>query len=71
MPIYEYNCRKCAADFEQFLLSSREIVACPNCQSQEVAKKLSVFSSPGNGSETEAAGSGGGCSCTPQTCGCH
>jgi putative FmdB family regulatory protein len=70
MPIYEYNCRKCATDFEQFLLSTQEPVACPKCASQEVARKLSIFSAPGNRSESEAS-SGGGCGCTPQTCGCH
>ncbi|MGH7845493.1 MAG: FmdB family zinc ribbon protein [Candidatus Binatia bacterium] len=70
MPIYEYNCRKCAIDFEHFLLSSQETIACPKCESQDVARKLSVFSSPGNRRDGEAS-SGGGCGCTPQTCGCH
>ena len=69
MPIYEYTCRRCAGDFEQILLSSRERVVCPHCQSKQVERKLSVFSSPTNRSASEA--SSGGCSCTPQTCGCH
>ncbi|HWP59774.1 MAG TPA: zinc ribbon domain-containing protein [Candidatus Acidoferrales bacterium] len=71
MPIYEYRCRRCATDFEYFLLSSQETVACPKCQGQEVERKLSVFSSPSAGGEPRSAASGGGCGCTPQTCGCH
>jgi hypothetical protein len=34
-----------------------------------VEKQLSVFSSPG--SQAEKSATGGGCACTPQTCGCR
>jgi len=70
MPIFEYNCRGCHHSFEQIVLSTREQVRCPKCDSRSVEKQLSVFSSPGNRSE-QAAGAPGACACTPQTCGCH
>ncbi|HEU4342215.1 MAG TPA: FmdB family zinc ribbon protein [Candidatus Binatia bacterium] len=69
MPIYEYCCRRCGHDFEQIVLSRREPVNCPKCNSEAVDKQLSTFSSPG--SRAEEGASGGGCGCTPQTCGCH
>ncbi|MGH7853422.1 MAG: FmdB family zinc ribbon protein [Candidatus Binatia bacterium] len=68
MPIFEYNCRKCKHPFETIVLSTRERIACPKCQNNAVEKQLSVFSSRPSGPETA---SGGGCACTPQTCGCH
>ena len=69
MPIYEYRCRSCDRNFERIVLSVNEDVACPACSSERVEKQLSVFSSPGSSAET--AGPGGGCGCTPQTCGCR
>ncbi|HET8564192.1 MAG TPA: zinc ribbon domain-containing protein [Candidatus Binatia bacterium] len=70
MPIYEYCCRGCGHKFEQIILSTREKVNCPRCNSARVEKQLSVFSSRGSRAESGGA-SGGGCGCTPQTCGCH
>jgi putative FmdB family regulatory protein len=70
MPIYEYQCRRCHHNFEQIILSTREKVSCPECDSRAVEKQLSVFSSPGSHSE-ESAAPGGCASCTPQRCGCH
>jgi putative FmdB family regulatory protein len=69
MPIFEYNCRRCDHRFETIVRSSREKVNCPKCDSQSVEKQLSVFSSVR--SAKEAATTGGGCACTPTTCGCH
>jgi putative FmdB family regulatory protein len=71
MPIFEYCCRKCSHRFETIVLSQRERIACPNCQSSALEKQLSVFSSPASGDAENAAASGGACACTPQTCGCH
>ena len=33
MPIYEYKCRKCGAEFEQLLKRADEKVNCPECGS--------------------------------------
>jgi putative FmdB family regulatory protein len=69
MPIFEYSCRRCQHRFETIVLSAREQVICPKCDSRTVDKQLSVFRSPGSGKESGV--SAGGCACTPQTCGCH
>jgi putative FmdB family regulatory protein len=69
MPIFEYNCCRCQHSFETIVLSAGEKVSCPKCESFAVEKQLSVFSSPG--SQSDKAVAGGGCGCTPQTCGCH
>jgi len=69
MPIYEHCCRGCGHSFETIVLSIREKVNCPKCDSGKVERQLSVFSS--RASRTEASPAGGGCGCTPQSCGCH
>jgi putative FmdB family regulatory protein len=69
MPIYEYNCRRCHQSFERIILTKGEKITCPKCNSADVDKQLSVFSS--HGSRAEAGGSAAGCGCTPQSCGCH
>ena len=58
MPMYEFVCRECGAEFEE-LLTHAELeageVACPECGSDKVERQLSSFASGG------AAGGGGGC----------
>ncbi|MBM4260728.1 MAG: zinc ribbon domain-containing protein [Deltaproteobacteria bacterium] len=71
MPIFEYNCSDCEHHFETIVLSTREKISCPKCDSRSVRKQLLVFSSPASGKEASAAPSGGGCGCTPSSCGCH
>lgn len=43
MPIYEYECKKCAKHFEVLTTSSHdeEAVQCPECRSLEVHKTIS------------------------------
>ncbi len=43
MPIFEYKCRKCGAEFEKLVKNSLEKTACAKCTSMEVERKLSVF----------------------------
>jgi len=69
MPIFEYSCRYCDHHFETIVRSSRDKVSCPKCDGKRVEKQLSVFSTVG--SAKEGATIGGGCACTPATCGCH
>ena len=71
MPIFEYNCRGCHHSFEQIVLSAREQVRCPKCDSSSVEKQLSVFSSPGSRFEEPTASTGGCGGCGPHGCGCH
>jgi putative FmdB family regulatory protein len=74
MPIYEYRCTACDHGFEELVRSADEKIACPSCASPKVTRLMSVFSS-GRDIKSFAGGaeppSGGGCGCTPKTCGCH
>ena len=63
MPIYEYHCLACGEEFEKLVLG-RAAVACPDCESPEVARKMSVF---GLRTASRFVGSGGGCG---SGCGC-
>jgi putative FmdB family regulatory protein len=67
MPIYEYSCQSCRNSFEELVPSPAEAVACPRCESRDVKRELSVFSSPAGSGEKPAMG---GC-CSPGGCGCR
>ena len=43
MPIYEYHCNACGADFEKLVFGSCPVVACEKCGSQKTEKLLSRF----------------------------
>jgi putative FmdB family regulatory protein len=43
MPIYEYQCRQCANEFELLVLKGSPVPACPACQSQDIEQLLSGF----------------------------
>ncbi|MEW6243355.1 MAG: zinc ribbon domain-containing protein [Bacillota bacterium] len=45
MPIYEFRCTNCHEKFE-LLCKHGEQIVCPNCDSREVVKMFSTFSSP-------------------------
>jgi putative FmdB family regulatory protein len=47
MPIYEYHCRKCDCSFETLVWSAGDAreVNCPKCNTREVERLLSCFSS--------------------------
>ena len=59
MPLYEFSCAKCGAEFEELVMSSKPEaiakVACPNCGSHKVKKKMSTFASSGAGSSAASA----------------
>lgn len=42
MPIFEYTCQDCGAAFET-LVRADTVPACPQCQSTQLNKQLSVF----------------------------
>ena len=44
MPIYNYNCQTCGADFELLVFAS-ETPMCPTCGSEELEKQVSRISS--------------------------
>ena len=49
MPIYEYACADCEAEFEKLIMGSQgkngdgQAVTCSSCDSTSVAKKFSSF----------------------------
>ncbi|MFA5074109.1 MAG: zinc ribbon domain-containing protein [Nitrospirota bacterium] len=74
MPIYEYHCADCGADFEKLVFGSPSTVACEQCGSEHTRKRMSQFgmgvSSSGS---SEASSHGTGCGgCTSSSCaGCR
>ncbi|HET7319610.1 MAG TPA: zinc ribbon domain-containing protein [Nitrospirota bacterium] len=74
MPIYEYHCNACGADFEKLVFGSSPVVACEKCGSDKTEKLLSRFGM-GRSSNSSSSGSSGssGCSgCSSSSCaGCH
>jgi putative FmdB family regulatory protein len=42
MPIFEYTCKSCGAEFEKLMRAST-VLDCPSCNGTELDKKLSVF----------------------------
>lgn len=45
MPLYEYRCQKCQAEFE-LLVRNDDDCECPECHSRQLEKLLSVPASP-------------------------
>lgn len=47
MPLFEFHCPRCGKDFDKLVRSAFAIdeVTCPECGSNEVQKKLSIFAS--------------------------
>jgi putative FmdB family regulatory protein len=68
MPIYEYQCPKCGAEFEK-LVTGQTAVACPVCENPNVKRAFSLFGLKTGTGFTPSGG--GGCGCSPTTCGCH
>jgi putative FmdB family regulatory protein len=65
MPIYEYHCTECSADFELLVQGSQE-PHCPKCESAALEKKWSAFATQGGtstGAASAAHAHGGGCGC--------
>ncbi|MFO7697184.1 MAG: zinc ribbon domain-containing protein [Anaerolineae bacterium] len=63
MPFYEYRCRNCGHEYEEFVRSlfSQARPVCPKCGSQESEKVVSLF-----GSTSSSSGSSiGAANCAP------
>lgn len=56
MPIYEYQCNICSHEFERLVFAGDESeIACPECDSREITKKMSAVSLMGSSIGTCAA----------------
>ena len=75
MPIYEYICDDCQAEFEKLVINKQQEITCPQCSSEKATIQLSVFSSSVAGgsskSFTPSSGSSGGGGCCGGGCGCN
>jgi len=62
MPLYEYACRQCDKEFEALVRAS-DTPSCPQCDSHDLQRKLSVFAAHtvGGGGTERAMPSGGAC----------
>lgn len=51
MPIFEFTCERCGESFEELVRSGNDTskVICPKCSSNQVKKKISLFSSQAPG----------------------
>lgn len=47
MPIFEYRCRECGAEFEKIVHSSDQEVRCRDCSGRQLDKLLSPFAVAG------------------------
>lgn len=65
MPIYEYTCTDCSAQFEKFVrsMTAKVKVECPQCGGTHVRKGWSVF-----GTGTASAGLGSLASSAASSC---
>lgn len=70
MPIYEFKCNKCGKHFEKIVFKPlNEVeVFCPNCESKEIEKQISV---PGSVGASEKSTSSSAPSCSAGCCGCQ
>jgi putative FmdB family regulatory protein len=47
MPIYEFECEKCGASFEELVPAGTEAIPCPECGSGRTRRLISTVSPPG------------------------
>ncbi|HUX07617.1 MAG TPA: zinc ribbon domain-containing protein [Acidobacteriota bacterium] len=68
MPIYEYRCSNCGAEFEKLVFNSSAAPSCPKCKSDEVKKRPSVFGFSSGGKMVSSSSNQGCTGCTSQNC---
>ncbi|MDD5347158.1 MAG: zinc ribbon domain-containing protein [Candidatus Omnitrophica bacterium] len=65
MPIFEFECTKCARKFEYLVRSSGDKPECPKCANTKLKKLISGFaftSKDGSGATTASSAGCSGCS---------
>lgn len=73
MPIYEFKCKSCGAEFEALVRNPQSTAECPECKSDQVARRMSAPASHSNSDATPCGSDCGGehvhsCGCG---CGCR
>ncbi len=68
MPIYEYICQQCGAEFEHLERGGEEAV-CPSCGAKRLSKKFSVPAAHSGGSSASGRSADGGACSFGQCCG--
>ncbi len=58
MPIFEYRCQDCGAQFEKISYAANTKILCKKCSSSRVEKLLSVFAVSGTSGDRLPAESG-------------
>ncbi|MBN2162212.1 MAG: zinc ribbon domain-containing protein [Pontiellaceae bacterium] len=58
MPIFEYVCKKCGAEFEQLVPNADTKISCEKCGSKQVVKQFSVFSAASSAPKSNPCSSG-------------
>ena len=67
MPLFEYHCNQCHAEFEHLVRGADEGVSCPQCGGRRVEKLISVPARPASSSGgsslplSQSAPMSGGC----------
>lgn len=69
MPIYEYVCRQCGAEFEELIRSAgdEKKLRCEKCDGSKVERKLSVPAAP-HAAASAPPSPCGGCGTEPGSC---
>jgi len=72
MPIFEYACQDCGREFEAFVTATRT-PACPSCEGEKLAKRLSSPGFVGAGTPRAASSPqpSGGCGAGGAGCACR
>jgi len=61
MPIFEYRCRNCGAEFEKIVRHEGDSVICEQCHGRKLDRLLSVFAV--SGPQGESVAESGPCPC--------
>jgi putative FmdB family regulatory protein len=69
MPIFEFLCKKCGHKFEELVLSSENIIPCPQCDSTNLVKEFSVFGVSAANASANLCGTGACDMPSPSCCG--
>ncbi len=68
MPIYEFRCKACGLEYERLVFSSSEVAPCPECDSADAERMMSMFASKSGEKFTPSSGNASCAGCTSGNC---